>query len=199
MNKIIDWKCPPPRKGLKGFIDRLFGPGATTAEYILQLGFAIAMAVIMLLYVLLAKLPWNIIQIIVPVYLAFDICGGIATNATSSAKRWWHRKERRTWKKDAQFLAAHFYMPLLITLAFFPRDWSFFIISYGYLLFAGFIIAATTLYLRRAVSLMFYAGALILSLYAIPLQQGLIWFLPLFYLKLLVSYLNVEEPYRPNK
>jgi hypothetical protein len=35
------------------------------------------------------------------------------------------------------------------------------------------------------------------SMCRLPQPQGLEWFLPLFYLKLLVSHLPTEEPYRP--
>ena len=192
----INWKYPKPRSGFKGFIDKLSGPGATVAEYWIQFGFAIGMALVMLAYIFVTNLEWNGWQIFVAVYLAFDICGGIATNATSSAKRFWHRKERQHFKNDATFIVAHFYMPLLITLAF-PVGWTFFFVVYGYLLLAGFVIAATSLYLRRVVAFMMYCGALLMAMFVFVMPHGLEWFIPFFYLKLLMSHLPIEEPYRP--
>ena len=128
----IVWEYPAPRKGFKGFIDRLVGPGATKAELWIQFAFAISMGLGMLYYGLTAT-SWNVWQIIVTTYLMFDLCGGIATNATNTAKRWWHRSERMHFKNDFKFLIAHFYMPLLITLAFFPSEWVMFVVSYAYL------------------------------------------------------------------
>lgn len=39
-------------------------------------------------------LNWSLFQYAIAVILVFDIVGGIATNATSTAKRWYHRAER---------------------------------------------------------------------------------------------------------
>ncbi|MFQ6091172.1 MAG: hypothetical protein ACE5OR_00565 [bacterium] len=194
---LTNWSYPQPRTGFTGFIDRLVGPGATKAELIIQFSFALCAGLAMLTYALIAKLPWTGWQIAVASYLAFDICGGIATNATSSAKRWWHREEPRHLKNHAIFITAHFYMPLLITLAFFPRDWTFFVVTYGYLLIAAAIIVTSPLYLRRPVAFILYTGAIIMNGFFIEPVHGLEWFIPFFYLKLLMSHLVREEPYRP--
>jgi hypothetical protein len=42
-----------------------------------------------------------------------------------------------------------------------------------------------------------YAGSVLLSLYALAPPPGMEWFLPLFYLKLLVSHLPPEHACRP--
>ena len=52
-------------------------------------------------------------------------------------------------------------------------------------------------YLQRPVALIVFGCALLISLYVLSQPVGLEWFLPLFYLKLLVSHLPKEEPYRP--
>lgn len=59
------------------------------------------------------------------------------------------------------------------------------------------LVLMSALYLQRPIALVMYAGALLLSLYWFEAPVGLEWFLPLFYLKLLVSHILREEPYRP--
>ncbi|MEL6187918.1 MAG: hypothetical protein AAFU79_25120, partial [Myxococcota bacterium] len=67
----------------------------------------------------------------------------------------------------------------------------------GYLVSAAVLILGVPQYLQRPVAYGTYAGAILLSLYAAATPAGLEWFLPVFYLKLLVSHLPKEEPYRP--
>jgi hypothetical protein len=43
------------------------------------------------------------------------------------------------------------------------------------------------------------APVLLISMYLLRQPKGLEWFLPLFYLKLLVSHLTKEEPCSPNE
>ena len=56
---------------------------------------------------------------------------------------------------------------------------------------------ATPLYLQRPVGLGLYAAAVIGSGHLLQPTPGLDWFLPLFFLKLLVSHLIFETPFRP--
>jgi len=42
-----------------------------------------------------------------------------------------------------------------------------------------------------------YVGSLLITLYGLEQPIGLEWFLPTFYIKLLLSHLPKEEPYRP--
>ncbi len=59
------------------------------------------------------------------------------------------------------------------------------------------LVLKTALYLQRPVALILYTLSLIISLYVVESPVGLEWFLPVFYLKLLVSHILREEPYRP--
>jgi hypothetical protein len=132
---------------------------------------------------------------LVAVLIAFDIAGGIVTNATSAAKRWYHRPGQGFWQ-HLGFTAIHVY-PFIIAWLFLGMDWSYGLIVYGYLLFATLVILLVPQYLQRPVAMAAYAGGLLVALYVLPLIPGLEWFVPFFYLKLLVSHLIKEEPYRP--
>jgi hypothetical protein len=49
------------------------------------------------------------------------------------------------------------------------------------------------------VALVLYCGALFVGLYAIGVPPGFEWFVPMFFLKLLVAHLLPEKAYRPYK
>jgi hypothetical protein len=68
----------------------------------------------------------------------------------------------------------------------------------GYMLVACVSILQVPLYLQRPVALTFYALSIVLATYSFEVPPGLDWFLPLFYLKLLISHVLREEPYRPD-
>lgn len=194
MRVTIDWTQRPVRDGLNGALDRFIGPGATRAEIALSLGAALAAALLLLLVIAAQGLEWTPVQTLLGVLLAFDLAGGIATNATQSAKRWYHRSGQGA-RQHLSFTALHGVHLLLVMFAFYAGDWGYFGLSYGYLLGAALLIVGLPLALRRPVALLAALGGVLLSLYGLPAVAGLEWFLPAFYLKLLVAHLLREEPY----
>lgn len=87
----INWHFPSPRRGLAGVLDRFIGPGATRAEVALQFGVPGLAAIAAPIYASQVVTAWSWLQYSVCCILAFDIAGGVITNATSTAKRWYHR------------------------------------------------------------------------------------------------------------
>lgn len=192
----IDWKYPQPRKGFTGAFDKFIGPGATAAEQLLQLFIPLIAMLSALLYAATLPVEWTVWQYAVCALLALDITGGIVTNATSSAKRWYHR-EGQTFKSHFGFILVHLLHLLLVSWLYLSLDILWLVYAGGYLLFAATIILAAPIYLQRPLALSLYGLSLMLSLYHLQAPLALEWFLPLFYLKLLVSHLPREEPYRP--
>ena len=192
----IDWQLPAHRKGVKGQLDKLIGPGATRAEKQIQSYVPLFGTGVLALYAFYAELGWSIGQYVVALILTIDILGGIITNATSSAKRWYH-KEGEGFAQHMRFICIHFIQLLLFSYFFLDFNLVWVLLTGGYLILASIMILLTPLYLQRPVALIFYALSLILSLYVFESTEGLQWFLPLFYLKLLISHLLKEEPYRP--
>ncbi len=183
---------PQPRAGLAGALDRFIGPGASPAEIALQFGVAAAAAVGAFLYARWVGVPsWSWLHYAVAVLLAFDVMGGVVTNATASARRWYHR-EGRTARHHMTFVLAHGAHLIVVWLLFAGRDVLWLAGAALYLIVAAALILATPRYLQRAVALSAFAGVLALCLHAWPQPSGLEWFLPLFYLKLLVSYLPAD-------
>lgn len=196
----IDWTPPAPRSGLMGAWDRFVGPGATPAEEWLQLGGGLLLVALIMVFTITRAetLNWSAVQWIAAFILAFDVCGGVITNATTAAKRWYHRAGQGA-AAHLGFVAAHALHLLVVALLFRGGDWGFFVITYSYLMLTAVILVRIPLYLQRAVALMFYCGALLIALYILTPTPGLEWLLPFFYLKLLVSHLVHEAPFAPTR
>lgn len=193
----IHWKAPPPRSGPAGALDRFVGPGATRAELTLQLVLPVLAAIAAPLYASRAVGSWSWFQYAICCALAFDTAGGIITNATSSAKRWYHRAGQG-FKQHIGLVSIHLLHLLVVSWLYLAFDVAWLVSAGAYLLFSALVVLAVPQYLQRPVALAAYACALLIALYVLVQPAGLEWFLPLFYLKLLVSYLPKEEPYRPS-
>ncbi|MBC7004671.1 hypothetical protein BIZ37_19090 [Photobacterium sp. BZF1] len=194
----IDWNVPDGRKGFFGGIDKLIGPGATKAEKNLQLYVPFAACLILLACVYYWQLGWDWVQYLVAALLAVDIVGGIITNATSSAKRWFHR-EGQGFNQHMGFISVHFLQLSLFSWAFLDFDLMWIVVTGAYMMLASVIILKVSLYLQRPVALTLYSLTILLVTYCWQAPQGMEWFLPLFYLKLLISHILREEPYRPTR
>ncbi|KOO15071.1 hypothetical protein AKJ18_08650 [Vibrio xuii] len=192
----IDWYVPRARTGFWGGIDKLIGPGATKEEKNLQLYVPFAAGFVMVIYAYFAQLGWTGIQYLIAGLLTVDIVGGIITNATSTAKRWFHR-EGQGFKQHMSFILTHFVQLSLYSWAFLDFDIVWIAVIGGYMVLSCAAVMKTSLYLQRPVALTLYSLSLIIAIYWAQAPQGLEWFLPLFYLKLLVSHVLREEPYRP--
>lgn len=193
----IRWNFPSPRPGFLGALDKFIGPGATRAEMVLQLAIPVVGAVGALLYASRLPTDWTLAQYVLCFLLAFDIAGGVVTNATSSAKRWYHRSGQG-FKQHFGFVAIHLVHIVVVSWLYLGLDITWFLIAGGYLLLATAGILLVPQYLQRPTAFIVYAGGLLISLYLLQHPKGLEWFLPLFYLKLFVCHLPKEEPYRPD-
>ena len=126
--------------------------------------------------------------------MAFDIVGGIATNATSAAKRWYHRPGRSLWQHFG-FATLHVGYIFLVAWLFCPHFLKFFALHSAYLVLSALIVLTISPYLQRSAALLLLSGGILLSLYGVTSPAGLEWFPALLYIKLLVSHLVKEEPY----
>ena len=188
---------PTPRSGWPGQLDRLIGPGATPAELMLQLVPSVGAAIAAPLYASTLAIDWNPWQLGLITILGFDLVGGVLTNATAAAKRWYHRPGQG-WRQHMGFVCVHLVHIGLVALLLRGGDWLFFAGVSSYLLLAAGLILASPLYLQRPVALGLYGLALLGDRYVFVPTPGFEWFLPLFFLKLLVSHLLHETAYQPS-
>jgi len=193
-NAESDWHYPEPRPGLAGQWDRFIGPGATASERLIALLPASLGALAIIAYALFCDLEWSCLQYVVAAALAFDIVGGVATNATSSAKRWYHRPGQ-TATRHLGFTALHLVHLVLVAWLFRDLDLVYVAVVFGYLMLAALLVLSAPLRIQRSTALLLACGAILLSEYGFSPTPGLEWFIPLFFIKLLVSHLTLEEPY----
>lgn len=187
---------PAPRPGVKGYIDRITGPEATVPELIVQFVPPVVAAITTPIYAFNLAVQWTPLQLGLIALMGFDLVGGVITNATSSAKRWFHRPGQ-AWQQQITFVSLHLTHIFLVALLLRRGDWAFFFGVSGYLLSASLLILGSPLYLQRPVAFGLYGFALFGDRYLYSPTVGLEWFLPLFFLKILVSHLLREVPYRP--
>ena len=192
----ISWTPPQPRAGLAGVWDKFIGPGATDAELWLQLGGGVVLTAVLTLINQRSDLDWSTVQWFVFLLIAFDLSGGILTNASAAAKRWYHRPGQR-FINHFGFVAVHGIHLVVIAWLFRDGDWGYVAVYYGYLLLGTAVILRTPLYLKRPFALLIYSGVLLLNSSLIPPIAGLGWFIPFFFLKLLVAHLLPEAPFQP--
>jgi hypothetical protein len=188
-------EVPAPRSGLAGEWDRFIGPGATRAELALILGSALVGSAAVAIYALWQDLAWTPVQTAAAALLALDLVGGVVANTTTAAKRWYHRPGQG-FRQHFAFVVLHVH-PFLVAWLFWDGDWTFGLVVYGYLLLATLLILRTQLYLRRPVAMALTIAGLGIGLVTFPPAPGMAWFVPVFYLKLLVSHLLREWPYSP--
>lgn len=193
---IISWNPPDPRRGLKGYYDKFVGPGQTKAESVLTWTFVLGAGIAMVLISLTKEFGWDNLKIILAFLITCDMAGGVITNATSSAKRWYHR-EGQGFSQHFSFIALHAIQIFLVACVFSSMDWHFFIIVYGYLLLASLFVLIFPLYLQRPAALIALGTSFLISSYVVTSPRGLEWFVPVLMLKLLVSHLLKEAPFRP--
>lgn len=192
----IDWNIPSPRSGLSGALDKFVGPGATNAELALQFSLPVLAAIAAPLHASRVVEHWSWLQYAACCVLAFDVVGGIVTNATSSAKRWYHRSGQG-FEQHIGFVSLHLLHLGAVSWLYLSLDIGWLVMASAILLISAVIVLSVPQYLQRPVALAVYAGALLMAMYGLARPTGLEWFLPLFYLKLLVGHLPTEEPYRP--
>jgi len=196
MTAKIDWNYPAPRPGWPGELDKFFGPGTSPLEFWMIGIFSVTSGALLFLYALLAHLDWTAIQYVIATLLAIDIAGGVVTNATPAAKRWYHRAGQG-FTAHFMFIAVHLVYIFLVAWLFRSMDWLFMVTWSACLLGATTIILKTPLYLQRSIALGLFAISIPINSYVFSPTRGLEWFIPVLFLKLLVSHLLREEPYQP--
>lgn len=188
----IDWSPPIARRSL----DKFVGPDATSAEILLQFSVAFAAAAVLVFAEARGDGGWSLSQRVVGAVLAFDLFGGVVTNATSAAKRWYHRADQ-TWRHHMGFILVHALQPALVVGFFAPTQVGFALASFGFVLAGALVILFAPLYLRRPLASSLVALAVVVGLYGLESPAYFEWFFPVYALKLLHAHLLFEAPFRP--
>jgi len=200
MHSRMNWdsEAPAPRDGWRGALDRFVGPGATRAELWLQFSAALVAAIVLPWFGFRYGAVWGLGRAVIVGFLALDVVGGVVTNSTSSAKRWYHRSGQGL-RQHLPFVASHAIQLLLVAWLFLDGNWPFFAIYYGFLLTGTIVLHVSPLYLRRPLAMALLIVAVVLDRLVLASPFGLEWFVPLFFAKLFVGHALYETPFRPAK
>lgn len=182
--------APTPRPHT--WLDRLIGPGATSAEIALQLAGAVLAGGAMLAYAWLAPLPWSGWQVALATLLACDMGGGVVTNASPSAKRWYHRPGYSPWARVG-FVAVHGLHLLLVAGVFRSGDWAWAAAWYALLMVFSVTLARSPRAWHGPLAMLWVMVGIGLNLYAFGPTLGLEWFIPVFLIKLLLGHMVGPE------
>lgn len=169
------------------------GPGKSRVELRTELAGSLVCMALLGWHLLAAPIQAGWAQWVVTVFIGLDLVGGVMTNATNAAKRWYHSKPSRS---RLSFVAAH--IAYLAAMAFVVLDaaWGWFLLNTALLLAGALLIEAVKLEAKRPAAMGAYMAAVLINLTVLPLPDGLEWFTTLFFLKLLVCYLVPEAPIR---
>ena len=195
-------KTAPISWTYSGGIDPLCGTGATVAERLLAYGMATLFTGIILIADQLSDTPvaegW---QIALLAFFAFDIAGGAVANMLNSCKRFYHTQmhpgegiSARLVKNPMLFTAIHVH-PMIIAY-FLDGSLLNAAIWYALLLASVTTVLALPLYLRRAAATGLTVLAILGSQHLLPLGDGLDWFIPCLFIKMVLGHAVQEEPYR---
>jgi hypothetical protein len=186
-----------------GKADFLFGTGATIAERgVVWMASLTGLSLYGYFY-LTRAFSWTVWQYLVAGVIAFDVVGGIVANSLNSCKRFYHTPARPDepryapfFKNHLAFSALHIH-PLLVAFFFGAGEMLYGVVWYAYLLIGALIIVKTPLYLKRPMSFLLIAVALLLNGYFITPVPGFEWLAVALMIKILYGHLVPEEPYRP--
>lgn len=192
----IDWAIPDQQPGWRGTMARFFGPGQSTADAAVQAIGGLVCTGLLAWHLILTlpdmspSLEWYRVTLLAVV--GVDLIGGVLTNATGAAKRWYHRPGSR--RSRLTFVVGHTVYLSTIALLVLPLDWAWLGVNVCVLLVAAIMIEAVPLTIRRPVAAGWVLVAILLNLVLVPLPSALVWFVPMFYLKLLVFHQTPEAP-----
>lgn len=192
----ISWEIPATPPGLAGRLERFMGPGKSRSESVVEtlglLGCASLLAAGLLTSGIARDL--STAQLVVVALAGLDLIGGVLTNATNAAKRWYHRADPGARRARLLFVSAHLIHLAAMGLVVLSGDLTWTLTNAALLLGGAATVEYAPLHLRRPVAMALLTAAVLANLFWLPVPTALAWFAPLFFLKLLVCHLVPEAP-----
>lgn len=193
---LIDWRIPPTAPGWRGAVTRFMGPGKTRGEHLVEYGGQVLCTALIVAAVWRADVlrTWSAWQLAVAAIMVFDLVGGVLTNATNAAKRWYHRPAPGMRRYRMGFVAGHVLYPVAMAFVLLPGDWTWLLVNTVLLLGSAAAIELFPVELKRPTAMALCVSAVLANMVWLPLPAALAWFPVLFFLKLLVCFLVPEAP-----
>ncbi|GAA2774442.1 hypothetical protein [Streptomyces showdoensis] len=192
----IVWDVPDTPPGLAGRLERFMGPGKSRSESAVETAGLIVCGSLLAAGVWTSGIwhGWSTARYAVVALIGLDLIGGVLTNATNAAKRWYHRPAPGARRARLLFVSAHLLHLLAMGLVVLSGDWRWTLANGALLLAGAAVVEFTPLPLKRPVSMAVFTAATLVNLFWLEVPSPLAWFAPLFFLKLLVCHLVPEAP-----
>lgn len=192
----LDWRIPPTPAGPAGALRRFMGPGRTRGENVVELGGHLAGVALLVAYITNTG-GWSgrsPLQIVVLAVMVFDLVGGVLTNATNPAKRWYHRPAAGGGRRRMLFVGSHVVYLVAVPTLLGAGGWGWLLGNLALLLGSAALVEALPVELKRPTAMGLYLTAVLVNLTWLPLPESLVWLPILLYLKLVVCFLVPEAP-----
>ncbi|MDX6763131.1 MULTISPECIES: hypothetical protein [Streptomyces] len=192
----ISWDIPATPPGLAGRLERFMGPGKSRSESMVETVGLVGCALLLAAGVWSsgAARDWSTAQLVVVALAGLDLIGGVLTNATNAAKRWYHRADPAARRARLLFVSAHLVHLAAMGLFVLDGDLDWTLGNAALLLGGAAAVEFAPVHLRRPVAMAVLMAAVLVNLFWLPVATALAWFAPLFFLKLLVCHLVPEAP-----
>ncbi|MFD5555154.1 hypothetical protein ACFWIA_15115 [Streptomyces sp. NPDC127068] len=196
-----DWHIPPTPEGAAGWLERFMGPGKSRSESAVELGGGALCAVLLAagLWSPAAsglRESWSTVQLVVVALAGLDLVGGVLTNATNAAKRWYHRQAPGVRRARLLFVGAHLLHLAVLGTVVLEGDAGWMLGNAALLLAGAAAVEFAPVHLKRPVAMGAWMAAVLVNVFWLTVPAALLWFAPLFFLKLLVCHLVPEAPLR---
>lgn len=192
----VDWVIPSTRPGWPGRLERFMGPGKTRAESTVEVlgGLLCVAALIATAATDETVASWSVLQLGLGAVLALDLVGGVLTNATNSAKRWYHRPGSGRARARLLFVATHVVHLAVIAFVLLPDGERWWWTHVGLLAVSTAVIEVVPVEVKRPTAMAALVFAVVVGQAVAPVS-GVVGLVPtLFYLKLLVGHMVPEAP-----
>ncbi|GLF95440.1 hypothetical protein [Streptomyces yaizuensis] len=195
----VDWDIPATPGGLAGRLERFMGPGKSRAESAVEAAGALVCVLLLAAGITASDSfdDWSGPQLAIVALAGLDLVGGILTNATNAAKRWYHRPGPAVRRGRLLFTGAHLLHLAAMGLVVLDGDMGWTAVNAALLLLGAVTVEFTPVHIKRPVAMATWTAAVLVNLFWLPTPAALLWFAPLFFLKLLVCHLVTEAPLRP--
>lgn len=172
------------------------GPGKSRSESVVEVLGLLGCAALLAagLWGSLTAHAWSTAQLVVVALVGLDLVGGVLTNATNAAKRWYHRPGPAARRARLLFVSAHLVHLAAMGLIVLSGDLAWTLANAALLLGGAVVVEFAPVHLRRPVAMALLMAAVLVNLFWLPVPAALAWFAPLFFLKLLVGHLVPEAP-----
>jgi hypothetical protein len=192
----VDWEIPSTPPGWGGRLERFMGPGKTRAESAVEmLGGTIGFAALAAAAATDdAVKSWSSIELGLAVILALDLVGGVLTNATNSAKRWYHRPGPGRRRARFLFVATHVLHLAVVAFVLLPDGARWWWTHLALLAISTALVELVPVEIKRPTAMAALVFAVAAGQAVAPIAGVLSLVPALFYLKLLVGHMVPEAP-----